>query len=333
MIQQSKILQLKKIIDSVKNIAIFWHEYIDGDCIWSMLWLGYILEKIGKKVSYFTPIATEKIFDFVPWIKKISTDFDPNIQYDVIIFVDFTPYNRISWFTKNNKEYFDQATKIVIDHHEDDQIWWNLEIKDTSASSNCEWIFEIMQKIYPEHLDKYVATLLYLWLTTDTWNFVFEKNSMRTMNNALWLIKLWADKSLIIDNIIRKKSLTSVRFMSTIFQRIGIDKNVLFSYFEEQERENLWLSKEEAEYGLFILQSIDWPAICAFIRTDGKIIKISLRSKWSVNVQKIAAQLWWWWHVNAAWLTIPFDKNISFEQQRKDILEKINNLYDQQLNQ
>lgn len=79
----------KSLLKKSKSIALFGHTNPDGDCIGSMLGLGKILEKQGKKVSYFTPTKPSKLFHFLPDIKKIKSDFDEK-KYDLLVFVDFS---------------------------------------------------------------------------------------------------------------------------------------------------------------------------------------------------------------------------------------------------
>ena len=44
-------LKIKSALEWAQNIAIFWHRNPDGDCVWSLLWMGSLLEKQGKNIS------------------------------------------------------------------------------------------------------------------------------------------------------------------------------------------------------------------------------------------------------------------------------------------
>ena len=48
---------------------------------------------MGKKVSYFTPTQPSRIYDFLPALHKISSDFDYG-TYDLLVFLDFSEMNR-----------------------------------------------------------------------------------------------------------------------------------------------------------------------------------------------------------------------------------------------
>lgn len=54
--------------------------------------------------------------------------------------------------------------------------------------------------------DAYIATCLYLGLTTDSGNFKYDDNHERILANAMKLVQLGAQKKLIIDKAIRRRS-------------------------------------------------------------------------------------------------------------------------------
>jgi len=313
---------LKKLLESSQKIAIFWHENIDWDCVWSMLWLWSLLEKQWKKVSYFTPSQPSKIFNFLPNIKKIKTNFDYG-KYDLLIFTDFTWYWRISKFTKNKSKYFDDNRLIIIDHHAETITPKHAILKkDIHSISACEIVFEISYKRRKKLYDKNIATYLYLWLTTDSGNFRFDQwlQTPRLLNNALKLIKLWADKKSIIDNMFRTKSFQSIKFMQKVLDRMIQDWNIVYSYYEDSELSKYKLDEEEAVYWQFIMQDISWPDIVILFKKIWKYIKWSIRSK-KTDASKIAQSFWWWWHRNASWFKVEFKWN--FIKQIKEIVKKI----------
>ena len=180
--------KIQNLLEKSKKIAIFGHNNPDGDCIGSMLGLGRLLEKQGKKVSYYTPSAPSKMFEFLPKTKQIKTTFDYGI-YDCLVFVDFTGYGRIETFTRGHEEYFKKTPLIIIDHHIEEPISHALAIKDTEISSCCELLFESFEKVWKKHIDPEIATYLYLGLMTDTGNFMFDKDAERTLSNALHLVQ------------------------------------------------------------------------------------------------------------------------------------------------
>lgn len=317
-----KILHLFK---TSKSIALFGHTSPDGDCIWSMLWLGKILEKQEKKVSYFTPTKPSRLFDFLPKIKKIKTKFDYK-SYDLIVFVDFSSYSRLRPFTEKDNTYFGQKNIVVIDHHPDDKLPSHAIIhKDVDAMSTAEIIFELAQKLRKKYLDKEIATDFYLGLVTDSGNFLFDQDHERIFQNALALVQLGADKKFINNNIIRKKSLNQIQFLGEMIKRIQIQGNILCSYYEKKDLQKYNIDEEEAGYGLVVMQNIDGPKVTAMFKKNLSAIKCSLRCKDNaIDCNSIAKNFGWWGHPWAAWFEVPASTN--FAKQIKTIIAQINSM-------
>lgn len=322
----SNIDKMKKIqnkIESAQKIAIFGHDNPDGDAIWSMLWLWRLLEKLWKDISYFTPSTPSKVFNFLKWFNKIQDEFDYG-YYNLLIFVDFSDNSRLWKLIKNKEHYFQENDTIVFDHHQ-----WNSHpsnrttLKDVDATSTCEIIFENTINLREKYYDSEIATYLYLWLTTDSGNFRYDQNHERILKNALELIKLWADKKLIIDNFINNKSMGTIQFLKVLLDRLKQKWDILYTYYDLEELNQYDIDNEQAWYGLTIIQEIKWPKVIMTIRKNGDLLKWSLRSK-GTNVENIAKTFGWWWHIKAAGFAVPIE--IDFETTKDEIIDKINNL-------
>lgn len=291
-----------------------------------MLWLWRLLEKSWKDVSYFAPDKPSKIFNFLKWSDKIKDEFD-YWYYNLLIFVDFSDYSRLWKIYKNKGKYFKNNSILIIDHHESENDETNqIVINDTKATSTCEIIFEQTIKIREKYFDEDVATYLYLWLTTDSWNFRYDQNHERILKNALDLIKLWANKKLIIDNLINNKSMWTINFLKLFLERLKEKWNILYTYYDKEEFNQYWIDNEQAWYWLTIIQEIKWPKVIMTIRKEGEIIKYSLRSK-DTNVEKIAKEFLWWWHKYAAWFSTNYSGN--FQDDISKTIQKINSLLDE----
>lgn len=310
-------------INQSTKIALFGHQNPDGDAIWSVLAMRQLLLNQWKIVNCFTPDQPSQMFNFLDSIDEIKDEFDYGI-YDCLIFLDFSGYHRIAKFTLWHEAYFDQQTKIIIDHHINPDPPGQINLIDTTASSNCEWIYEIIVPYWT--IDSAIATYLYLWLTTDTGNFVYEKNSVRTMKIALELLTHGANKSLIIDNLRRSKSLGQIQFLSCLIERIQCKWWVCVTRCTEKDLEYYHIDQEQASFGLGIIQSVNDAYITLLIKQVGNFIHWSLRSK-SINNQKaidvnhIAHSFGWGGHLQAAGFRIPLQKDL--EQQIGDICNQV----------
>ena len=305
MIDHDSIKKFRELVEQSEHIALFGHDNPDGDALWSMLWLGGLIEKMDKKVAYFASPKPSVIFDFLPGIEKIQTKFDYANKYDLLLFVDFSPYNR-TIFSAGKYDYFDQKKLIVIDHHMGDTPPHALVLKDEEADSNCEWIFENTREIWSEYYDSMIATYLYMGLITDTGNFQYDKQWDRSLRNAADLVSLWADKWLLTTSFFWTLHLEQLQFFNTVFPRLKKVGNIGSIYFTSDDYLPLWLDKEQAGWYLVaMIKKIIWIDFFLICRGEDNVLKISLRSKnKNMSAQAVAQFLWWWGHFYAAWAKI-----------------------------
>lgn len=317
--------QIKSTIENAHKIAIFWHRNPDGDCIGSLLWMGTLLKKLGKEVSYFTPTAPSDRYDFVGNISLIKTEFDYG-KYDLLLFLDFSDVSRIHEFWNGNEEYFEKYPIVVIDHHiSKTPNESRLRESDPNAMSACEVIFELSYPWWPELFDEKVATYFYLWLTTDSGNFAYDENHERVFRNALKLIQLGAQKKLIIDKIIRDKSFKTVKMMERMFARLEMKGQFVYSRYTSDDIRELWVSEDDADAGQIVIQDIKEAKATCIFREQGGSFHGSLRSK-SFDVEKIARSFGWGGHLYAAGFMIDcvWDFQTQLEQVSNQIATMVN---------
>lgn len=321
---------LQDKIDAANTVAVFGHENIDGDALGSILWFGRLLEKLGKDVSYFTSLPPAASYNFIPWIEKVQTTFDYEKTYDLIVFLDFTGYGRIKWLTENHQSYFDKANRIIIDHHLDHKMEWSLEIKDTDSSSCCGWLYEICHELWPTIIDEDIATYFYLWLTTDTWNFMRGKSPERDFSIASWLLAKWAKREFIIKNLFYAGKPELLDMGKIILNRATITDHIMHIRYTQDELNSYNLADDDVEILQIPLKSIAWIPMFLRLRDMWTYRSGSMRSWWTadwrrISVQKIAITFpVWWGHMYASGFTCERDMTLSLEEDVKRIVTYIN---------
>ena len=307
--------KIKNCLDEAHSVALFWHENIDWDALWSILGFWALLEKLWKKVSYFTPHKPSHVFEFLNLWNKIKYEFD-YWKYDVLVFLDFNQYSRIPAFTLWHEEYFDSNKKVIIDHHKPEKEPLNsLVYRDPSSISTCSLLYEITKDWWIDLYDSDIATYFYMGLSTDSWNFRYDEweQSVRSFRIAADLLELWARKKDIIDEVFRSKSYRSVQFMQLVLWRMqkihisvgwGEVLNVIYSYYEDSELEQYDIDHDEADYWLHVMQDIRNDDLVIFVKKIDNFLKISLRWRGNIDCSFLANLFWGGGHHNAAWLKI-----------------------------
>ena len=86
---------------------------------------------------------------------------------------------------------------------------------------------------------------------------MFEEDHIRTFSNVVKLLKLGAEKDIVVNNLLRKRSLNAIKFLQLLLNRIQQKDELLYTYYDEEELEKYNIDQEEAAYGLHIIQNID----------------------------------------------------------------------------
>jgi phosphoesterase RecJ-like protein len=285
---------IKKQLEQSHTIAIFGHQSIDGDALGAMYGLGLQLEKQGKQVSYFTPDVPSPLFDFLG-VENLQYTFDYGM-YDLLVFVDFTEYNRIAKFTSDFEDYFDTQQKVIVDHHLFDGELPNAIIyRDVVAMSTCELIFELTsqrrgEKGNSKFLDEKIATFLYMGIVSDSGNFRHDEKhqTLRLMTNALGTINQGADKQAVIENLFRNKSFEDLQFMQKILGRMKREGDIVYSRYGKEELEALKLHRDSADYALYLMVDIREAQLILLGKEVEEGIKFSIRGKGKYNCRSLA---------------------------------------------
>ena len=168
----SKILKKIKEYD---KIIIHRHMRPDPDAIGSQVGLQKLLqlnfpEKSIKVTGYDEPTLT--------WLAKMDEVADSDYEQALIIVCDTANTPRI-----DDKRYSMGDFLIKIDHHPNDDIYGDLLLVDTDASSTSElialWAFENRLEVNDS-----IAKLLYAGIVGDTGRFLYPATTARTFEVA-----------------------------------------------------------------------------------------------------------------------------------------------------
>lgn len=336
-----QIKQFDQIITDHTTFLIIGHSHPDGDCLWSMLWLGRRLEKQGKKVQYTASRSHASSLDRVWWSEKISYFVD-NSDYEryeseVVILIDHSSYGQRSDAQLYFLEHITgDQTIVCIDHHLDANVQTHCSLIDESSSSACELVRELLDYLDPTHtfVDDTIASCCFLWLITDTgassW-FVREKDSIRTFENALGMIKAGAQKSMIIEKL-NRFPLNQLLFTKMMFDRMQSFDHGVRVCIEEKDRLSYGLDQDASSQIQSLMSSVedlDIIVVCKIV--DGSLHG-SLRTTNDINVQSIAKQFGWWGHRLAAWFRLN-DRQYTLDDIKQTIIPTINARFTQQHNQ
>ena len=325
-------------LSGAKSIGVIWHDKIDGDSLGSVLAMQRWIKNNfpNKKVKAYTNRKYPSVFEFLNPEIEYWENLEIDEDTDLLIILDSANLERLGDLYKNNKKKIDKTSKINIDHHISNDKFWDINIVDWQSPATAQIVYEILKilDIHPmaqvntlkSGIDDKVALYLLMWILTDTQNFMIPLATDKTLEVAANLIKLWADKQLLINNIFLNKKPEELKLQWLVLDRIKkFEKNGVkcyWSYYTQEDLEKLGLDPADSWVGrslVSILNQIsDADFVCLWKLLDDETT-VSFRSK-AYDVNALAQKLWGGGHKNAA--GVKFDKKISIQEIEK-MLQKV----------
>lgn len=290
---------LSKIIRNSKDICILSHHNPDADAVGSSLALYFLLKKMKKNVHVILPNTFPEFLNWMPASDKIII-YENNKQSankllnqtQLIFLLDCNSFKRLGTDGLAESSAQSQAPKILIDHHQMPEKYFDAFFFDDKASSTCELIYRFSEHLGINHfLDKKTAQCIYTGIMTDTGSFKYDSVTPQTMQIVARLMEYKINHTEIQRNVFDTYSYDRLRL-------VGFALSEKLKYFPQYKTAYIALSQEELKRfnhkkgdteGLVnTALSIKDVVVSALITETDKMIRISLRSKGNVDVNEIA---------------------------------------------
>lgn len=296
MLTEEEIAQLKQLLVSPKSMAIIAHRNPDGDALGSSLALQLYLESLGHTVKVVMPSESPKTFRYLPNFGRVNV-FD--LEHDrcrkilddaeMIFCLDFNSLDRIDKLGENVQ--FSKAKKVLIDHHLDPEPFADYIFSDTSASSTCELVYRFVCDMGDQKwMNKDFGDCILTGLITDTGSFKYA-TTPDTYRIASELKLIGVDDYFIQDRIFNSLKEKNLRLLGhCLANRMELipEYRTGLIYLTKKDYADFQIVRGDTEgivNYLLMMENID---VAAFITEQPTIIKISLRSKGDISVQRIA---------------------------------------------
>ena len=291
----------RKIVQS-KKICIVTHWSPDGDAMGSSLGLYHYLKKLKKNVRVIVPNDYPAFLQWMPansTVMNFQVDKPRAERYvassDLIFVLDFNTLARIDQLgvaVFKNKN----ATKIMVDHHQQPDDFADLYFHDTAACSTCELVYEIIKGISGNNIiDKKIASCLYAGIMTDTGNFRFNSVTARTHQIVSVLIEKGADNAAIYSAVQDNFSYSRMRLIGYCLNeklKLVPETHAAYICLSQGEQDRFNYVKGDTESLVNFALSISAMKFSAFFTERDGIIKTSFRSKGDFDVNLFARKHW-----------------------------------------
>jgi phosphoesterase RecJ-like protein len=297
------------------------HVNPDGDAIGSQVGLGRYLQSLGLEVRIVNHDATPAELKFLEFDGPEAEAYDPARHdglldaADAIVLVDNSAPDRLGRMEAVARARV--AKTFCIDHHPTKTTPWADNIIDTSASATAILVYELIRERGGTP-DRAAAEALYAGLATDTGFFRFNSTSARAFRVAAELLEAGADPTRTFREVHERNAPAYTKLLGSALAGLSLDASgaVASIGVTLQMIETCGAAGVDTSEFTTPLLAVDGVTIAILFRelVDGRV-KVSLRSKGDLDVQKMAAEFGGGGHRNAS--------GIVMAGRFEDVVEKV----------
>jgi phosphoesterase RecJ-like protein len=252
-------------------------------------------------VVYGGPHPAPGALGFLPGIERYEVLKSVEGPFDVAVLTDCPNPAR----TEGLIDQAHAAASVVvnIDHHPDNRRYGHVNWVDTSAAATGEMVYRLLVGLGVP-LTAPIATNLFTAIHTDTGSFRYSNVTPATFQIAAELVTAGADPAAVSSAIYERRATDSLRWLGESLARVRVsdDGRVAWMALPSGAVPETFIESEEL---VNYPRSIGSVRVACLLRALGAQVKVSLRGKGDVDVQRIAARFGGGGHPNAAGFTVP----------------------------
>jgi phosphoesterase RecJ-like protein len=294
------------------------HAHPDGDSIGSQLAMAYALRVLGKDVRIVnSDAAPEHYFEF-PGVDQIVVQdhVDPAWgPFDAEIILECGDLKR------TGVEGLGRSFVINIDHHVGNSMYGGINWFDETVSACGELVFLVIEALGVP-LTPEIATHIYLAILTDTGSFHHSSITPQTFEICRKVTEAGVNPASMARRVFDSNSFGKLKLIGRILDSMEMhDEGRLAAICLTQDMLDRAGSTVHDTEGLINLPltAREIQAVVFFKALEPGMVRVSMRSKYDVDVRGVAVQFGGGGHKNAAGCSIPG----TISEVRQPVLEKL----------
>ena len=293
---------LADLLKGKRRIALGGHVRPDGDCVGSTMGLYLYLKEQYPDIE--TDLYLEEVpqaFQIIHHTEEVKTELPEAGAYDLFICLDCGDIKRLGCFST----LFEQAGETAcIDHHISNEAFADYNYIVPDASSTSELVFTLLEE---EKISRECAEALYMGIAHDTGVFQYSCTSPETLEIAAKLLRKGIDGNEIIDKTYYEKTYVQNQILgkALLESMLILNKRCIVSVVTMKDMEFFQAAPSDLEGIVSQLRQTKDCEVALFLHEISfHTFKVSLRSKGTVDVSKIAQHFGGGGHVRAAGCTL-----------------------------
>jgi len=307
-IEVAPIAAILSVFRQGERFLVCSHARPDGNAVGSMLAMGMLLRQLGKHVDLVTPDGLPVVYRNLPEADSVAFALSIRGHYDAVILLECDGVERAG--LRGLHRYF----TINIDHHITGSHWGNLNWIDHQAVSVGELVHRLVLAagavVTPQ-----MATCLYTTLLTDTGGFIYGSLRASTFALARDLVLAGADPVRIAQDVCFSAPVSKMLILGAALSSLKREGRLTWLSITHNDMVRACAADEDCEGIVNYALGIAGVEAAVFFRELPETrIRISLRSKGSINIAAIAEQFGGGGHEFAAGCTVEGPLSLAIER-------------------
>jgi phosphoesterase RecJ-like protein len=299
-LHQDVVRQIRDEIAGRRRFLITSHARPDGDSIGSQLAMAFALDALGKDVRIVNADRAPDHYQDFPGMERI--EIAPQVEPDV----DAVLVMECSDLSRTGVAGLDGQFIINIDHHIGNRLYGAVNWYDESAAACGEMVFDIIRTLgVPLTLE--IATHIYLAILTDTGSFHHSHITPRTFDICRQTVEAGVEPAAMARRVFDSNSFGKLKLIGALLDAMELvdDGRLAVLYIDDDMLEACGCTHNDTE-GLINLPltAREIQAVVFFKAGPDDTVRVSMRSKYDVDVRQVATGLGGGGHKNAAGFTV-----------------------------
>ena len=277
------------------------HARPDGDSIGSQLAMAFALDALGKSVRLVNADAAPDHYQEFPGMDRIEIAPEAkNLDVDAVIVMECSDLGR------TGVAGLDGQFIINIDHHAGNRMYGAINWHDESAAACGEMVFDIIAALgVPFSFE--IATHIYLAVLTDTGSFHHSNITPRTFDICRQCVEAGVNPAVMARRVFDSNSFGKLKLIGALLDDMELvdEGRLAVLHMDDQMLRETGSTHNDTE-GLINLPltAREIQAVVFFKIGHNGDVRVSMRSKYDVDVRAVANTYGGGGHKNAAGFTV-----------------------------
>jgi phosphoesterase RecJ-like protein len=293
-----------EFIQERDDFLLLTHVQPDGDAYGSTLGMAHLLQTLGKRYTIANEDPVVDKFRFLPMSEKFQLSSEITRSFSHVIALDCGDIRRLG---ESAALLADEAEILNIDHHKTNDLFGRANLVDLEAAATSQIVFTLAKHL---ELDLNIggAICLYTGILTDTGGFRYSNTTVEVHQIVAGLLDVGINPFEISDRVLESLTWNQVQLIREALGSLQRDESGKVAWLSVSRPllNRLGASDEDAEGLVSYARNVQGVEVGILFREkeDGSI-KVSLRSKYRVDVGEIALSFGGGGHARAAGCTMP----------------------------